>query len=246
MTAASVQDERAAPADARPVLIVLHQEHSTPGRIGQALERRGLALDIRRPPLGDPLPETMENHRGAIIFGGPMSANDAEDHIRRETEWIAVPLKEDRPFLGVCLGAQMLANHLGGSVRPHPQGHAEIGYYPLRPTPAGEKLMRWPGTVYQWHREGFATPPCAELLAEGDLFREQAFRYGGKAYGVQFHCELTLAMLHRWTVRAAHRLELPSAQPRRAHFAGRAVHDTEIRAWMEDFLDLWLALDGPA
>src|SRR5712691_869111 len=72
-----------------PVLIILHQEHSTPGRVGQALKHRGYALDIRRPRLGEPLPETMAHHSGAVLFGGPMSANDREDFIRREIDWLA-------------------------------------------------------------------------------------------------------------------------------------------------------------
>ena len=92
-----------------PVLIVLHQETSTPGRVGNALRALGHTLDIRRPRFGDPLPETLDLHAGAVIFGGPMSANDPDDYVRREIDWIEVPLREQRPFLGICLGAQMLA-----------------------------------------------------------------------------------------------------------------------------------------
>jgi hypothetical protein len=92
-----------------PVLIVLHQETSTPGRVGNVLRTLGYPLDIRRPRFGDPLPETLEGHAGAVIFGGPMSANDSDDFVRREIDWIAVPLREQRPLLGICLGAQMLA-----------------------------------------------------------------------------------------------------------------------------------------
>eukprot|EP01035_Chromulina_nebulosa_P013783 gene13783-18265_t len=89
---------------------------STPGRAGQMLAERGYRLDIRRPPLGQRLPDTLRNHSGAIIFGGPMSANDPDDYIREEIDWISVPLSENRPFLGICLGAQMLVKHLGGRV----------------------------------------------------------------------------------------------------------------------------------
>ena len=110
------------------VLIVLHSEASTPGRIGHMLVDKGYALDIRRPCLGDALPATMEHHAGAAIFGGPMSANDPDPWIVREIDWIGVALKEDKPFLGVCLGAQMLSKHLGGEVGPHAEGMVEIGY----------------------------------------------------------------------------------------------------------------------
>lgn len=71
-----------------PVLIVLHQESSTPGRVGNALRALGHRLDIRRPRFGDPLPHTLDRHAGAVVFGGPMSANDPDDYVRREIDWI--------------------------------------------------------------------------------------------------------------------------------------------------------------
>jgi GMP synthase (glutamine-hydrolysing) len=155
-----------------PVLIVLHQEISTPGRVGNALRALGHRLDIRRPRFGDPLPETLEGHAGAVIFGGPMSANDPDDFVRQEIDWIAVPLREQRPFLGICLGAQMLAMQLGAKVAPHPEGRAQIGYYPIRPTPAALKICpNWPDHVYHWHREGFELPDGAELLARAAISR---------------------------------------------------------------------------
>jgi GMP synthase (glutamine-hydrolysing) len=224
------------------MLIVLHQEHSTPGRVGTALRHRGLALDVRRPCQGDPLPATMEAHAGAVIFGGPMSANDDNEFVRREIDWIAVPLRENKPFLGICLGAQMLARQLGARVFHHPEGHVEIGYYPIRPTDAGRAICAlWPGHVYQWHREGFDLPPGSELLAEGEVFPTQAFRYDGAAYGLQFHPDVTHAMMCRWTTRGHERLTLPGAKPRGAHFADCAVYDVAGRAWLTSFLDHWLA-----
>src|SRR5882724_5088504 len=137
LSSRQVLSSQAAPATAEPllpVLIVLHQETSTPGRVGNALRALGHRLDIRRPRFGDALPQTLDAHAGAVIFGGPMSANDPDEYIRREIDWIEIPLREQRPFLGVCLGAQMLAKQLGAPVAPHPQGHTQIGYYPIRPT----------------------------------------------------------------------------------------------------------------
>jgi GMP synthase (glutamine-hydrolysing) len=226
--------------ETRPILVVLHQETSTPGRVGQILEAAGVPLDIRRPVLGEKLPTTLERHRGAIVFGGPPSANDQEPHLRQEIDWLDVPLREDRPLLGICLGAQMLVKHLGGTVGPHPDGWVEVGYYPLRSTPAGRALLQdWPPMVYQWHREGFDLPRGIELLAEGDeRFPNQAIRAAPNAYGVQFHAELTLAMMHRWTTHGHARLSLPGAQGRSAHFSGRAVHDAPVRRWLTDFLGL--------
>ena len=224
----------------RPVLIVLHQEHSTPGRIGQLLRQRGLALDIRRPRYGEPLPETLQDHAGAVIFGGPQSANDSDGFIRQEIDWIGVPLKEGKPYLGVCLGAQMLARHCGTRVYPHPQGQAEVGYYPVRPTDAGlEVCSPWPAQVYQWHREGFDLPSGAELLAQGDAFPVQAFRLG-RAVALQFHMDVTHAMMCRWTTRGHDRMSMPNAQARDAHFQGRLRYDAACQAWLSGFLDHWL------
>jgi GMP synthase (glutamine-hydrolysing) len=226
----------------KPILVILHQELSTPGRVGRLLVERGFPVDIRRPRFGDALPETLEEHSGAAIFGGPMSANDTEDYVRREIDWMEVPLKERAPFFGICLGAQFLARALGARVDFHPEGLIEAGYYPLRPTPTGAALMQWPDHVYHFHREGFDLPKGAELLATGEIFENQAFRYGETAFGVQFHPEVTHQMMCRWTTRGAHRLELPGARPRHEHFDGRPQHDPKVRGWLASFLDHWTGL----
>jgi GMP synthase (glutamine-hydrolysing) len=224
-----------------PVLIVLHQEHSTPGRVGNLLRKRGFSLDIRRPRFDDPLPDTLAGHAGAVIFGGPQSANDTDDFIKREIDWVSVPLREKKPFLGICLGAQMMALNLGGKVDFHAEGQVEVGYYPIRPTDAGRAICAlWPDHVYQWHREGFDLPPGSDCLAEGDTFPCQAFRHGEHAYGIQFHPEVTHAMMCKWTIRGAHRMDLPGAKQRVAHFEDRWVYDYGMQAWLGNFLDHWL------
>jgi GMP synthase (glutamine-hydrolysing) len=222
------------------VLIVLHQEHSSPGRVGQELVKRGFCLDIRKPRFGDCLPDTMRDHAGAVIFGGPMSANDTDGFVHKEIDWIKVPLQEKAPFLGICLGAQMLVKQLGGKVEGHAEKLVEIGYYPLQPTNAGKELMDWPQKVYQWHREGFDLPAGAELLATSPTYPNQAIRVGPAAYGIQFHPELTHQMMVKWTTRGAPRMELPGAQKRRDHFAGRFVYDNAVRRWLDNFLDIWI------
>ncbi|OXT02363.1 GMP synthase [Notoacmeibacter marinus] len=227
----SIQPSHEGRVVSRPVLIVLHQETSSPGRVGILLREMGFALDIRRPPLGDGLPSTLDDHAGVVVFGGPMSANDDEEFVRRETDWLAVPLKEGRPLLGLCLGAQMLVNHLGGQVRPHPEGRAEYGWYELQPTLDGRAYMAdWPSKVLQFHREGVVLPTAATLLAKGeDHFPNQAFSFGHNAVGVQFHPEVTAVMLHRWVVKAHERFEMPGAQSARQSIQGRLMHDAPLR-----------------
>jgi GMP synthase (glutamine-hydrolysing) len=229
----------------KPVLIVLHQEHSSPARIGRLLRARGYRLDVRRPRFGDPLPTTMADHAGAVIFGGPMSANDPDDFIAREIDWIGVPLKEQAPFLGVCLGAQMFARHLGEKVYPHPEGRVEVGYYPITPTPEAERMFGdgfFPRRVYQWHREGFDLPRDATLLATGLDFEVQACHVGERAFALQFHPEVTYAMMCAWTVKGHQRMSLPGArQTRQLHLEGWFAHDGAVARWLDSFLGFWIS-----
>src|SRR4051794_34668317 len=95
-----------------PILIVLHGELSTPGRVAIQLRNRDISLDVRRPRFGDDLPKTLEGHSGVVIFGGPQSANDDDEIIKREIAWIGVPLNEKKPFLGICLVRKCWRNTL--------------------------------------------------------------------------------------------------------------------------------------
>ena len=229
----------------RPILIVLHQEHSSAGHVGQRLAARGLALDIRRPRFGDPLPATLAQHGGAVVFGGPMSANDTDDYIAREMALVELALREERPYFGICLGAQLLAICLGARVAPHPQGHVEIGYHTIQPTSEARIGGAWPTQVYQWHREGFGLAAGAVPLAQADgAFDTQAFRHGRAAVGVQFHPEITYAMAARWSGRNEHRLDVPGARPRAMQLADHIAHGPRVLGWLDRFLDDWLALDA--
>ena len=234
------------PAQKPRVLIVLHQEHSTPGRIGRILEAQGAELDIRRPRYGDPLPVTMADHAGAVIFGGPMSANDPDDYIKQEIDWINVPLKQNKPYLGVCLGAQLLARCLGARVYKPEDNTAEVGYYPITPSIAGRAVCTtaFPEQVYQWHREGFDLPSGATLLASGDeTFGVQACRHGANAYGLQFHPEVTYAMICRWVTRAWHNMNVRGAREPHEHRDGWYQHDAAVHLWTQEFLRNWLATE---
>ena len=225
------------------VLIILHQEHSTPGRVGMALRAMDVRLDIRRPSLEEPLPKTLGDHDGVVIFGGPMGVNDSCDWLKREIDWLKVPLAEEKPFLGICLGAQMLARALGARVFSYEDKRSEIGYFPIVPNAAGERLCaeRFPRCVYQWHADGFDVPAGAELLATGGQdFPNQAYRYGKRAVGLQFHPEVTYHMMCRWTIRGAERLTRPGAQSRPGHLGGWFQHDGRVAAWLEAFLPAWL------
>lgn len=224
------------------ILVVVHQETSNPGRVGAKLREQGYHLDIRCPALGHDLPVTMTHHDAAIIFGGPMSANDDDTlpFIRTELDWIAIALSSGKPYLGICLGAQLLARALGATVAPHHAGQREIGYFDLHPTPAGRSYIPKPMTVYQWHSEGFDLPTGAQQIAQGQTFPNQAFVYQDSAIGLQFHPEITQPMIDEWTTRGSDQLDLPGARPRAHHFHDHQRHGQTVDAWLDDFLETWL------
>jgi GMP synthase (glutamine-hydrolysing) len=223
------------------ILLIVHQAHSNPGRVGQLVGEFGYEPVICRHACGEPLPDSMDDYDGAVVFGGPMSAND--DHlffIRNELAWIDTVLASGKPFLGICLGAQLLARNLGARVGPHADGLHEIGYYPVRATPGGRSMFDEEQYFYQWHGEGYDLPRGSELLAVGEHFENQAFRFGN-AYGIQFHPEVTREMMLRWTRKSAHRMVLPGAQSRDSHLNGQVEHDPAVDQWVNRFMAQWLA-----
>jgi GMP synthase (glutamine-hydrolysing) len=224
-----------------PILVIVHQGTSSPGLVGQVLQHMGFSLDIRCPALGDALPPTLEYHSAAIVFGGPMSANDDQfDFIRTELCWIPHVLAAGKPYLGICLGAQLLARTLGARVASHPEGIREIGYFPIQPTAAGRTVIPTPMMVYQWHQEGFELPQGSKLLATGTLFGNQAFCYGHRAYGLQFHPEMTTLMVNHWTTHGAEHLVYPGAQSRWYHLSHHRLYRNAVEQWLRGFLKQWI------
>ncbi|WP_336287549.1 glutamine amidotransferase [Bartonella sp. CB60] len=219
------------------IAVVIHRQSTYIGRLGKFLQKSGFALDIYRPILGQKLPNTLEHYAGVVILGGMMSVNDKDAYIGEEIDWISLLLKEDKPFLGICLGAQMLARNLGGRVGTRSDGTVEIGWYPLEATPQGRELMDWPEMVYHFHDEGiYDLPKEAVLLATGRTYPTQAFRYGNNAWGLQFHAEFTRAMMQRLVVSSAHKLTEKGAQPASAHLKGRLIYDQALSQWFENAL----------
>jgi GMP synthase (glutamine-hydrolysing) len=137
----------------------------------------------------------------------------------------------------------MLARALGARVFSYEDKRSEIGYYPIEPTPAADRLCpaRFPRSVYQWHSDGFDLPDGAELLATGGAdFPNQAYRYGRHTVALQFHPEVTYHMMCRWTHRGAERLTRPGALSRPEHLGGWFQHDGLVAAWLDAFLPAWL------
>lgn len=228
----------------RPILAILHTSGGDPGVVASSLEARGYIVERVR-ICDAPLPEDVSRYAGVVSFGGPMSANDESlGFIADELRWLPRVLKTGTPFLGVCLGAQMMARVLGAQVAPHPRHLLEAGYYPIEATQEGRSFLAGgPMQVYHWHQEGFVLPRGATLLATGEDFSNQAYRYGDRVYGVQFHPEITRAIMSHWIEVAGHKLNRPTAQPGFLHLGLHAQHKAAVRRWLERFWDGWLGED---
>ncbi|NJO80168.1 MAG: glutamine amidotransferase [Cyanobacteria bacterium RM1_2_2] len=208
--------------------------------VGEVLLSQGCQLEMCCPATGAMLPNTLDHYDGVVVFGAPMSANDDTTlpFIRAELDWIPAVLEAQKPFLGICLGAQLLARVLGAEVVPHPESWREIGYEPIQPTPEGQ-LLNGLSHVYHWHQEGFRLPQDATLLATGQRFANQAFQYRA-AYGLQFHPEITQSMIERWTTDAADQLTLKGAQSRQEQLQNHDRYGMSVSHWLARFVPHWL------
>ncbi|MEM1367959.1 MAG: gamma-glutamyl-gamma-aminobutyrate hydrolase family protein [Cyanobacteria bacterium P01_H01_bin.15] len=224
------------------ILTVIHQETTSVGAVGRYLIQQGYELEKCLPCAGQPLPTSLSSYAGVIIFGGPMSANDDQTlgFIRQELLWLPKALESNCPILGICLGAQLIARTLGATVRRHPTGYQEIGYFPISSTIAGRSQFANLHWVYQWHQEGFELPAGAIRLATGDSFPEQAFRYGERVYGVQFHPEMVRPLLKVWLKRGATLLNVPGAQSIEEQLQQEQLVGQQTQQWLQTFMPQWL------
>ena len=227
----------------KTALFILHQKTSEAGDIANKLKIRGFDFEIRRPSLGDSLPTNLNNYSAIVVFGGPMSANDSDEFMKKEIDWIGQVLQSEVPFLGICLGAQILVKYLGCKVEKNPNELSEIGFYKIQPTEKGIKLFQSQDVFYQFHTEGFELPSGCELLAKGDIFSNQAFRYKN-CYGLQFHPEVNIYLHLKWLflvlIKKPHILFKNGAQNIFYQLWLRIKYNNSISRWLDDFLDNYL------
>jgi GMP synthase-like glutamine amidotransferase len=183
------------------ILAFRHVPFEHLGRIQSALESRGIGFDYADLHGECASPPNPADYAGLIFMGGPMSVNDGLPYLEREMAWIAEAVERGQPVLGVCLGAQLIAKALGGRVYRNPV--KEIGWFDIEFTPAAASdplfaSARPRERVFHWHGETFDLPHGAVHLAHSAACRHQAFRVGQKVYGLQFHLEVTPAMIADW------------------------------------------------
>ena len=183
----------------RKILSIQNISCETLGTLEEFLESDGYVLDKILAP-EDPIPESAIEFSAIILLGGPMSVYDGIPYLRKEQLLIKDAFQRNIPVLGVCLGSQLIAGALGGTV--YRGVKKEIGWYDVKITDKGldnlfkgfkQKELR----VFQWHGDTYRLPQDAVVLAYSDLY-PQAFKIGS-AYGLQFHLEVTTDMIKLWT-----------------------------------------------
>jgi len=186
------------------VLSVTHGPTVPGGVFDEVVVAAGHELERWVVPLGG-MPQPVSSYDALMVFGGSMHPDQDEQFgwLEREADVLARALAEDVPVLGVCLGAQLLARAAGAWV-----GRArepEVGWFDVHLTPAGRSdpvlgVLAPRTQAFQWHHYTFGIPENGIELARNELCT-QAFRVGSRAWGLQFHAEVTLEMMRVWTAK---------------------------------------------
>lgn len=228
----------------RTAIAIRHVAFEDLGTLEAALHAHGYAVSYREAGVDDLAAIHPAGADLLIVLGGPISVNDGEDHpfIEHEIRLLRARLAEDRPTLGICLGAQLMARALGAAVRVGPE--KEIGWTPIALTEAGRRHplhhLGEDAPVFHWHGETFDLPPGAALLASTPVCANQAFAAGRRALGLQFHPEVTAAGLERWYI--GHAAELGAAGVRVPELRqGSARHAPPLARRAALLWDAWLA-----
>jgi len=191
----------------KKLLIVQNISHEGPGILDELLEKPGIASDRYDLSKGDLLPDPAD-YVGMVVLGGPQSANDRSEQIVGELETIRKALDAGVPYLGICLGLQLLVKAAGGSVVRCQ--HKEIGFrepdgepFMVHLTPEGLEDVLFRGMperlrVFQLHGETVEPGEEMTLLATGPGCKHQVLRVGDNAWGLQCHFEMTPAMFESW------------------------------------------------
>lgn len=204
-----------------------HAPHEGPGLIAEVLADAGVDMVVAQLERGDTLaaPGTLG---GVVVMGGAMGVHDTDAYpwLEAERRWITQAVEAGVAVLGVCLGAQQLAAALGAAVTTGPS--PEVGVDDVELTtegrsdpvlgPEGDRMK-----VIHWHADTFEIPAGAVHLASGPRYRNQAFRHGRLAYGLQFHIEVDDAMADAWAPELPPGVTLDAHDRRAVEAVGRRV-----------------------
>lgn len=180
------------------------------GHIGRWIEVQGHSLTTTRLHAGEPLPQPADFDR-LVIMGGPMNIyeDDRYPWLAGERTLIREAIAAGKSAVGICLGAQLLADALGSPV--YPGREKEIGWLPIRLTDPGRHSALCAGLpeqpiVFHWHGDTFDVPKGAVHLAESEACVSQAFAYDNRILGLQFHLESTPETVREIVAHCGHEL----------------------------------------
>lgn len=230
----------------KPVAVFRHFPTEGPGYFASFLAARNIPMTLIPIDAGAPVPAEASTFSGLVFMGGPMSVNDDLPWIPPVLELIRQAVARDIPVLGHCLGGQLMAKALGGSVGPNPV--KEIGWGEVRVLPNAE-ARAWFGPdldrflSFHWHGETFTIPPGATRVLESDYCPNQAFVMG-RHLGLQCHVEMTAGMVRTWCETGAAEIAagggpaVQTAEQMQADLEGRvarlnAVADRLYSHWIE-------------
>jgi GMP synthase (glutamine-hydrolysing) len=195
------------------ILVFQHVAYEILGTLNPLFKEEGFRIryvNFEREP--DAIPD-VDAYDGLVILGGPMGVNDSDGypHLNNEVQAIQKAIEKNIPILGICLGAQLIAKALGGEVRKNII--KEIGWFDIVTTEEGQndpllKKFSHQEKICQWHQDTFDLPTGSVHLASSKDCENQAFRFGDKVYGFQFHLEVDQQMIERWLKVPHHKKDL--------------------------------------
>lgn len=193
------------------VLALQHCWDDPPGYLGEILQEHGIACEVVN--VEEASMPKLNGVDAIISLGGPQhaGADDKYPYLAEEKVLIRQAVEQDIPFLGICLGGQLLAHALGAAVTRHTM--TEFGFIEIEVTDEGKTDPLFDGLpdrqlVFHWHVDTFALPSGAVWLATNQNTTNQAFRVGQRAYGLQYHIELAPGMLDTWIQYPEYRQEI--------------------------------------
>lgn len=230
----------------QPVLIFRHSPTEGPGYFTTFLDRHGIPWQLVRIDAGDAVPDKLNGISGVCLMGGPMSVNDDLPWIPPELALIRQAIATNTPVIGHCLGGQLMAKALGGTVGANPL--KEIGWGDVRITDA-DAARPWlgdtttPMLAFHWHGETFTLPPGATRILESAWCANQAFVLDDRHIGMQCHVEMTPELIANWCAHGAAEIaasDSPGVQSPAAIQADLPVRIAQLRHLADKIYSHWI------
>lgn len=230
----------------KDIYVIEHRKYPVPDRGQQYLASKGFNVRLAAPFRGEPLPELDVNTAGVIIMGGPQYVTHLDEfpYLVDEMNFAGRVMDKCIPLLGICLGSQIIARHMGAKVDFHPEENTAFGYYEVFPTREGQVFIPKGFHAPAGNSQGFDIPTGATLLAQGTLFPNQAYKVSETTFGLQFHPEVTRPILDLWHELLFENVSNPGAQTLELQNQGYGRHNDALHDWYINFLDRFFQSDG--